>query len=98
MRETNQADWMQGRFPVIVATISFGMGVDKANVRYVFISYCFAKAFTDNLSIHTYLGIQSNLNTCITSNRFGAFFHLCLLNDLKECDLWLYSRLYCIVY
>jgi len=47
MRETNQADWMQGRFPVIVATISFGMGVDKANVRYVFISYCFAKAFTE---------------------------------------------------
>ena len=32
-RETNQADWMAGRFPVIVATISFGMGVDKANVR-----------------------------------------------------------------
>ncbi|XP_062840996.1 ATP-dependent DNA helicase Q5 [Trichomycterus rosablanca] len=30
-----QADWMEGRVPVIVATISFGMGVDKANVRFV---------------------------------------------------------------
>ncbi len=28
-----QDDWMDGRVPVIVATISFGMGVDKANVR-----------------------------------------------------------------
>ena len=25
---------MEGQVPVIVATISFGMGVDKANVRY----------------------------------------------------------------
>ena len=33
IRETNQADWMMGKFPVIVATISFGMGVDKPNVR-----------------------------------------------------------------
>uniref|UniRef100_A0AAQ5ZQA2 ATP-dependent DNA helicase n=1 Tax=Amphiprion ocellaris TaxID=80972 RepID=A0AAQ5ZQA2_AMPOC len=30
-----QNEWMQGRVLVIVATISFGMGVDKANVRFV---------------------------------------------------------------
>ncbi|XP_033097368.1 ATP-dependent DNA helicase Q5-like [Anneissia japonica] len=34
-REQVQTDWMEGRVPVIVATISFGMGVDKANVRFV---------------------------------------------------------------
>lgn len=34
IREANQSDWMHGEFPVIVATISFGMGVDKPNVRY----------------------------------------------------------------
>lgn len=28
-----QTEWMQGKVLVIVATISFGMGVDKANVR-----------------------------------------------------------------
>lgn len=28
-----QNEWMQGKVLVIVATISFGMGVDKANVR-----------------------------------------------------------------
>ncbi|CAL9693772.1 unnamed protein product [Knipowitschia caucasica] len=34
-RTEAQNDWMQGKVVVIVATISFGMGVDKANVRFV---------------------------------------------------------------
>lgn len=32
-RDSIQHQWMKGEVPVIVATISFGMGVDKANVR-----------------------------------------------------------------
>lgn len=28
-----QEDWMDGIVPVITATVSFGMGVDKASVR-----------------------------------------------------------------
>ena len=35
LREEVQTDWMEGKFPVIAATISFGMGVDKPNVRYL---------------------------------------------------------------
>ncbi|XP_054614957.1 ATP-dependent DNA helicase Q5 [Dunckerocampus dactyliophorus] len=34
-RTEAQNDWMQGKVIVIVATISFGMGVDKASVRFV---------------------------------------------------------------
>lgn len=30
-----QEDWMSGKYPVIAATVSFGMGVDKASVRFV---------------------------------------------------------------
>lgn len=31
----NQADWMQGKVPVMIATTAFGMGIDKSNVRLV---------------------------------------------------------------
>ena len=30
-----QEDWMKGKTAVISATVSFGMGVDKAPVRYI---------------------------------------------------------------
>ena len=33
-RDEVQQGWMNGEVPVIVATVSFGMGVDKSNVRY----------------------------------------------------------------
>lgn len=33
VRKETQDSWMEGRVALIVATISFGMGVDKANVR-----------------------------------------------------------------
>ena len=32
-RSEIQKQWMEGTVPVIVATISFGMGVDKSDVR-----------------------------------------------------------------
>ncbi|NXT35454.1 RECQ5 helicase, partial [Pelecanoides urinatrix] len=34
-RTSIQNEWMEEKIPVIVATISFGMGIDKANVRFV---------------------------------------------------------------
>lgn len=30
-----QEEWMAGTYPIMTATVSFGMGVDKANVRFV---------------------------------------------------------------
>lgn len=34
-RQRIQAQFMSGEIPVIVATIAFGMGIDKSNIRYV---------------------------------------------------------------
>ncbi len=34
-RNRKQNDWMEEKFTVIIATNAFGMGIDKANVRYV---------------------------------------------------------------
>lgn len=33
-RSRIQSQWLEGDMPIVVATIAFGMGVDKANVRW----------------------------------------------------------------
>jgi len=43
-----QEDFMEGRLPIICATIAFGMGIDKADIRYVY-HYHLAKGYESYL-------------------------------------------------
>ena len=47
-RTAAQEDFMEGRVPVICATIAFGMGIDKADIRYVY-HYHLAKGYESYL-------------------------------------------------
>lgn len=47
-RVATQEDFMEGRLPIICATIAFGMGIDKADIRYVY-HYHLAKGYESYL-------------------------------------------------
>ena len=47
-RTAAQEDFMEGRVPIICATIAFGMGIDKADIRYVY-HYHLAKGYESYL-------------------------------------------------
>ena len=42
-RQAVQASWQAGRLQVVVATVAFGLGIDKPDVRFV-AHYCMPKS------------------------------------------------------
>ena len=64
-----QESWMSGQVPIITATVSFGMGVDKASVRFV-VHWCAPQ------------GQHSIGKSCISRKCLGITFQLCYLYNL----------------
>ncbi|KAK4470883.1 hypothetical protein MN116_006396 [Schistosoma mekongi] len=96
-RSRVHTEWTQGQIQVIVATVAFGMGIDKADVRFV-IHFSSSKSLENYYQESGRAGRDSNSADCILIWRFSDLFRLAsMVSSERTGIVKLYKMVeYCI--
>lgn len=86
-KEATQSEWTSGELPIVVATIAFGMGINKADVRFVF-HFNVAKSMEGYLQESGRAGRDNNIAHCILYFNWKDVFGIkaMLRKSLEEQD------------
>ncbi|KAF7255400.1 hypothetical protein EG68_08076 [Paragonimus skrjabini miyazakii] len=86
-------DWFGERILVIVATVAFGMGIDKPNVRFV-VHFSASKSLENYYQESGRAGRDSDLAECVLIWRFADLFRLASMVSAERTGL---TKLYGMV-